>query len=591
MINTQYITLDMKPSGVLPVLYCSQYDIGRPLGMVVYNSGEVVDLDDYTVTIEATRTDGVAITALVTTSGNIGAFETTATMTNKANRYGAQLVLSAFGKRVASLPFVMCVVKAAMDENSESIEEDKSLYQQYTETVAELIDEIRADVEALQEDVEKLKEKPFYIVTDYGIYPDSGDVYSDLFDFLRDVVAPTGGTVFFPAGRYTLSYTIVIPPNTSFVGAGRETEIYFNEQDTTFGVALTNGGANVVIDNMTVNSVSSAPYATNVALAGSIGLSDVDFSKVTTKYQHDFSEARKSGNNNIRVSNLWVDSNYALQIETSVNAMNNIIFENIVAPKAMVSVQPNVANLINNVFMDNIECDCLRLGTSATRYANGIQCNNIVAHQILVRLNNVTLNNVFLDDRTTGNHTTDPDAAIIFSSTNLLLNNVHGISDDPARSIFIYNVRVAVTGRYIFLNNVVCEGYSRKLSNFNANVMRIGSNHNLGDLYSDVTPTLATGYSNIDTVFHMSGNYLEYTSMLILGSGTTIATLSNYSDLGFPTRYGIGYLFCSNTNTSQIIPVRIKIETDGTVKYEALKSGYDGTYLNRISFQVFGTII
>lgn len=41
MINTQYINLNMTPSGVLPVMYCSQYDIGRPLGMVVYNGGEV----------------------------------------------------------------------------------------------------------------------------------------------------------------------------------------------------------------------------------------------------------------------------------------------------------------------------------------------------------------------------------------------------------------------------------------------------------------------------------------------------------------------------------------------------------------------
>lgn len=148
MIETQYITLDMKPSGVLPVLYCSQYDIGRPLGMVVYNGGEAVNLGDYTVTIEATRTDGVAITAAVTTDGNIGAFETTATMTNKADRYGAQLVLNASGQRVASLPFTMCVVRAEMDENAESIEEDASLYQQYTETVQTLIADIRAAVTA-----------------------------------------------------------------------------------------------------------------------------------------------------------------------------------------------------------------------------------------------------------------------------------------------------------------------------------------------------------------------------------------------------------------------------------------------------------
>lgn len=44
MIKMQYINLDMTPSGVLPVLYCSQYDIGRPLGVMVYNRGEVGEL-------------------------------------------------------------------------------------------------------------------------------------------------------------------------------------------------------------------------------------------------------------------------------------------------------------------------------------------------------------------------------------------------------------------------------------------------------------------------------------------------------------------------------------------------------------------
>ena len=147
MITTQYINLNMVPSGVLPVLYCSQYDIGRPLGMVVYNGGEAVDLNTYTCTIEATRTDGTAITAAVTTDGNIGAFVTTATMTNQKDRYPAKLVLfDSQSRRVASLAFVMCITQATMDENAVGIEEDRSLYQQYTEAVQTLIAEIREDV-------------------------------------------------------------------------------------------------------------------------------------------------------------------------------------------------------------------------------------------------------------------------------------------------------------------------------------------------------------------------------------------------------------------------------------------------------------
>lgn len=147
MISTQYISLDMTPSGVMPVLYCSQYDIGRPLGMVVYNGSEAVDLSTYTVTVEATRTDGTAITTAVVTDGNIGVFLTTATMTNQADKYPAKMVIvDSNSRRVASLAFILCVTPKTMDENAESIEEDETLYQQFTEAVRTLIAEIRADL-------------------------------------------------------------------------------------------------------------------------------------------------------------------------------------------------------------------------------------------------------------------------------------------------------------------------------------------------------------------------------------------------------------------------------------------------------------
>lgn len=149
MINTQYINLNMIPSGVMPVLYCSQYDVGRPLGVVVYNGAESVDLIGYTCTIEATRTDKTPVTAGVTTSGNIGVFETTATMTNQADTYKGKLVLTdGNGKRVASLAFVLVVTVRTMDEDAEEIEEDASLYQQYTGTVQTIIASIRADLAA-----------------------------------------------------------------------------------------------------------------------------------------------------------------------------------------------------------------------------------------------------------------------------------------------------------------------------------------------------------------------------------------------------------------------------------------------------------
>ncbi len=160
-METQFINLNMIPTGVNPCFHVSQYDIGRSLGFMIYNGSEVVDLDSYTCTIEATRSDGVAITSSVITDDNIGTFETTATMTNKTDKYKAQFVIvDGDSKRIASLPFDMDVCKAAMDENSESIEEDASLYQQYTQQVQSALAEIRTDEKALKIDISSFSSLP-----------------------------------------------------------------------------------------------------------------------------------------------------------------------------------------------------------------------------------------------------------------------------------------------------------------------------------------------------------------------------------------------------------------------------------------------
>ena len=148
-METQCISLNMTPTGVNPCFHISQYDVGRMLGFIVHSGGATVDLDTYTCTIEATRSDGTAITSAVATTDNIGTFEVTPTMSNKTDKYRCQLVIvDANSKRIASLPFDMDVCKAAMDENSESIEEDASLYQQYTKAVQGAIAEANADIQA-----------------------------------------------------------------------------------------------------------------------------------------------------------------------------------------------------------------------------------------------------------------------------------------------------------------------------------------------------------------------------------------------------------------------------------------------------------
>jgi hypothetical protein len=231
MINTQYINLNMVPSGYPPVLYLSQHDIGRPCGFVVSASGSTVDLDTYTVTLEATRTDGTAITVPVITSGNIAAFATTAVMTNKADKYPANMVIvDSGGNRIASIPITILVVKAAMDENAESIEEDRSLYQQFTGTVQALIADIREDINKLTHAMSRIN-----IAYKAGTLT-SANFKSAFFDALAEsnlIYIPAGTWNFDVIGKIELALPvdIIADENAIFVQT-TSTDYLFTFSDT-----------------------------------------------------------------------------------------------------------------------------------------------------------------------------------------------------------------------------------------------------------------------------------------------------------------------------------------------------------------------
>lgn len=374
MINTQYINLNMVTSGVLPVLHCAQYDIGRPLGFVVYDSSSTVDLDSYTCTIEATRTDGTAITAAVTTDGNVGAFSTTSTMTNVADEYKAQLVIvDSSSNRVASLPFIMRIVEAAMDENSEAIEEDASLYEQYTVAVQALI-------AAINEDISELQAQTFNVLS-YGIEPDTGDdLYSELYELMHTVDTAGGGIVYFPPGEYIISDCIFIPENTSLVGAGPSTHIIFDETYTSMGVGLSNGGDNVSIENMTVDCVDTSEPV-NASMTGAIGFSVYDFDSWSSEHISPTSMTT-SAKKNLAARNLWTTTHYILQTEPGdTYTIDNVVYEHIHAENSCVSVLASAE--VSGVYMNDITCAWLRFGSMASYNCDGvlinIRCGNLWA--------------------------------------------------------------------------------------------------------------------------------------------------------------------------------------------------------------------
>lgn len=197
---------------------------------------------------------------------------------------------------------------------------------------------------------------PFYNVADYDILPNT-DIYESLHGLLKNHVVNTGGIVYFPRGKYTLSYTIFIPENTTFIGEGELTEIYFDETDTTIGVGLANGGSNVSIKNMKVSHKSTGTFSSG-ARPGAIAFSDTTVENVTESL---YSTTVHRGNvRNLTAENIVFAGNYAIQTENSqYYTIENVIYRNLYAPTSCVSVAPN--NAINNVIIENVDCDLLRI--------------------------------------------------------------------------------------------------------------------------------------------------------------------------------------------------------------------------------------
>lgn len=283
------------------------------------------------------------------------------------------------------------------------------------------IEEKLGDIKEIIKDLPTL---PVFNVADYGMLPDT-NIYDQLFDFLWDEIYPRGGgIVFFPKGKYTIDYTIFIPDNTTFIGEGDDTEIYFDLTDPYVGAALENGGSNIVIRDMAVTIATNANYNTVGSLPNCVGVSDFDFSRMPEKRSHDL--ARKSGNHNIKIINVnCPNSNYGIQVEPLTNKVSDVYIINHSCPSGMFSIYPLTDDLIlENIYASNITCDTLRIGIG-WRGLRGCQINNIDCTQMLIKSWNVNISNFHIHS-SRGNRTSTSSgyqSAIVVSASNVNFSN------------------------------------------------------------------------------------------------------------------------------------------------------------------------
>ena len=222
---------------------------------------------------------------------------------------------------------------------------------------------------------------PFYNVADYGILPDlETDQYAAIYSLLFTKVYQTGGTVYFPKGRYVTSYTIFIPENTVLCGDGEETEIYFDETDTYFGTALANAGSNVTIRNLKVSQKSKGTFHTG-AQPGCIGFSDI--AKEQMEIGTGVHTVARGEVWNLTAENIVFDGFYPIQTENSNSyKIHNVIYRNLYCPNGCVSVMSGSAD-IENVLIENVTCDLLRVHDRSTSTWDGYLKNAIIRNVVM----------------------------------------------------------------------------------------------------------------------------------------------------------------------------------------------------------------
>lgn len=155
----QTINLNLIPTGVRPVLHCSQYDIGREFGANIYDGDEEYTIPTgASVIVQGTKPDGHSFIYGaddgVTFSGNAVSFTTTEQMAACAGDTECEIKIMASGATLCTLNFVLDVERSALPDDADISKSDLSLIQKAADAgdkIDALSDKIDKAEELIQE--------------------------------------------------------------------------------------------------------------------------------------------------------------------------------------------------------------------------------------------------------------------------------------------------------------------------------------------------------------------------------------------------------------------------------------------------------
>ena len=138
----QIINVDLIPGKVMPILHASQFDVGRSLGVKLYNGGAVYDLTGAEVVSASVRKpDGNIVTeALTNAGGSLLEIITTEQMTACAGASLCEIKIEDSGDVIGSANFVLEVEEDPLDGGIASQSEINNLATQVADLVSEQYD-------------------------------------------------------------------------------------------------------------------------------------------------------------------------------------------------------------------------------------------------------------------------------------------------------------------------------------------------------------------------------------------------------------------------------------------------------------------
>ena len=141
-VITQNYDIDLEPTGYSPVVKMSQFDTGsRTIVFTVYHGHELAQIDGMVARVDGTRSDGVEFSrpCTVGTGGKVS-FTISQEMTKSAGKHAAELVIfDADGNPIGTQNFIIEVEPAPMVRDSAASADDRTLYDQFTESVSKTV--------------------------------------------------------------------------------------------------------------------------------------------------------------------------------------------------------------------------------------------------------------------------------------------------------------------------------------------------------------------------------------------------------------------------------------------------------------------